>query len=90
MNEYKHKQAGNISTINETQVWLVEASWSYSDIPDFVGLWKSDQPNAETSLRDNKQHSQQISMSPGGFEPAIPADERPQTLVLDRTATETG
>jgi hypothetical protein len=26
-------------------------------------------------------------MSPGGFEPAIPASDRPQTLALDRSAT---
>jgi hypothetical protein len=71
----------------ETQVWLVvEASWSYTDTPRSVErLWKSDQPNAETSVRDNTQHSnRQISKSPGGFKLAIPAGERPQTLVLDR------
>ena len=27
-------------------------------------------------------------MPPAGFEPAIPADVRPQTLALDRSATE--
>jgi hypothetical protein len=29
-------------------------------------------------------------MSPVGFEPTIPAGERPQTYVLDREATGTG
>jgi hypothetical protein len=29
-------------------------------------------------------------MQPVGFEPKIPARERPQTYVLDRAATETG
>ena len=29
-------------------------------------------------------------MPPGGIEPAIPASERPQTLALDRAATEIG
>jgi hypothetical protein len=29
-------------------------------------------------------------MSPAGFEPAIPASERPQTHVLDRAATGMG
>ena len=38
----------------------------------------------------NNTHNRQISMSPEGFEPAIPAGERPQTLVLDRMATGTG
>jgi len=29
-------------------------------------------------------------MTPEGFEPTIPASERPQTYALDRAATETG
>ena len=29
-------------------------------------------------------------MPPGGFEPAIPASDRSQTLALDRSATEIG
>ena len=29
-------------------------------------------------------------MPPVGFEPTIPASERPQTYALDRAATETG
>jgi hypothetical protein len=29
-------------------------------------------------------------MPPAGFEPTIPADERPQTHALDRAATGTG
>ena len=32
----------------------------------------------------------QTSMSPAGFEPAIPAGERPQTYALDRVATGIG
>jgi len=48
----------------------------------------NDQPDAVTS--DNTQHSQQTSMPSAGFEPAIPGNERPQTKVLDRAATETG
>jgi hypothetical protein len=32
----------------------------------------------------------QTSMLPGGFEPSIPASERPQARVLDRAATEMG
>jgi len=31
-------------------------------------------------------HRRQVSMLPAGFEPAIPATERPQTHALDRTA----
>jgi hypothetical protein len=49
-------------------------------------MWKSDQPDAE--LPDNTQHSQENHIhAPAGFEPAIPADERPQTHALDRAAT---
>ena len=44
----------------------------------------SDQPNAETSTW---QHSQEASISPAGFEPAIPAGERPQNYALEREAT---
>ena len=35
-------------------------------------------------------HTTQTSMSPAGFEPAIPVSDRPQTLALDRSATEIG
>ena len=36
-------------------------------------------------------HTTKISMPPAGFEPAIPASDRPQTLlVLDRSVTEMG
>ena len=40
-------------------------------------------------LLDNTQHSQQRSMPPAGFEPAVPASERPQTHVLDYAVTGT-
>ena len=35
-------------------------------------------------------HNIQISMPPVGFEPTIPANERPQTIALDGAATGTG
>jgi hypothetical protein len=35
-------------------------------------------------------HTAQTSMPPAGFEPAIPAGKRPQTYVLDHTATGIG
>jgi hypothetical protein len=38
----------------------------------------------------NTQHSQQTSMPPARFEPAIPAGERLQTHALDRSATGIG
>jgi len=42
---------------------------------------------SQRPLRDNTQHSQQTDMhAPAGFEPAIPASERPQTHASDRAA----
>jgi len=37
-------------------------------------------------LPDNTQHSQQTDLRPAGFEPAIPAGERPQNQALERVA----
>jgi hypothetical protein len=58
----------------------VEASRSHSDTPHSVGLlWKSYQPDAETSP-DSTQHPQETGTyvpSPAGFEPAIPESSRP-------------
>jgi hypothetical protein len=36
------------------------------------------------------QHTTHTSLPPGGIEPATPASDRPQTLVLDRSATRIG
>ena len=41
-------------------------------------------------MSPNNTHNRQISMTPTGFEPAIPASERPQTHALDRTFTRIG
>ena len=41
-------------------------------------------------LTSHNTHNRQTSMPPVGFEPAIPADERPQTYALDRAVTGTG
>jgi hypothetical protein len=38
-------------------------------------------------LTTNNTHKMETTMSRSGFEPAIPASERPQTHVLDRAAT---
>jgi hypothetical protein len=35
---------------------------------------------------DDKQQSRMLEITPAGFEPAIPACKRPQTLAVDRTA----
>jgi hypothetical protein len=38
-------------------------------------------------LRTHSTHKRQISMTPAGFEPVIPASERPQTQAVDRAGT---
>jgi hypothetical protein len=44
-------------------------------------------PVAETSTwQTHNTHNRQTSMPPAGFEPAIPAGDRLQTLGLDRSA----
>jgi hypothetical protein len=51
----------------------------------------SDQPDAETSTSQHTNtHKRQASMASVGFEPAIPASERPQTHALDGVATGIG
>ena len=41
-------------------------------------------------LTTHNSHKRQASMPPAGFEPTIPASERPQTHALDRAATGIG
>jgi hypothetical protein len=41
-------------------------------------------------LTTHNIHKRQTSMPPAGFDPPIPASERPQTHALDRAATGTG
>ena len=55
---------------------IVEVPQSHSDTPHSAGLlWTSDWPVAETIHNTPKKET---SMSPAGFEPAIPASKRPQ------------
>jgi hypothetical protein len=49
----------------------------------------SDQPDAETTTWQHTEHNRQTSMPLVGFEHTIPASERPQTYVLNSTATGT-
>ena len=44
----------------------------------------------ELYVTAHNTHKRQTSMPPAGFEPAIPASERPQTHALDRVTTEIG
>ena len=61
---------------------LAPHSWgfevTYSDAPQSVGLpWTRGQLVTESSAWQHTQHSQQTSMPPVGFEPSMPAGERP-------------
>ena len=49
----------------------------------------SDQPGAETFVNYNNR-KRKASMSPVGFEPAIPASEWPHTHALGRATTGIG
>ena len=72
---------------------IIQASRAHSDTPHSVGLLRtSDQPVAETSVLDKTQDSQEtdIRAPPVGFEPTIPASERPQTHALYGAATGIG
>jgi hypothetical protein len=54
----------------------------------FLDEWSA---HAKTSyLTTHNPHKRQTSMPPVGFEPAIPASERPQAHALDRAATGIG
>jgi len=58
-----------------------------------VGMTPLDERSArrrDLYLTTHNAHNRETSMPPVGFEPAIPASERPQTHPLDRAATETG
>jgi hypothetical protein len=72
---------------------IIQASRSHSDthhsLYDSSGRVISPK---QRSVPDNTQHSQEKkkSMPPVGFEPAIPASERPQTHAWHRAATGIG
>jgi hypothetical protein len=70
---------------------ITEASPPQSDTPHSVGLlWKIDQPDAETSNWQHTTHKRETAMPTAGFEPTIPACERPQAHALDGAATGIG
>jgi hypothetical protein len=59
------------------------------DTPHAVGpIWTSYQADADLYLTLHNNHKRQTPKPPMGFEPKIPASQRPHTYVLDRTATE--
>ena len=67
---------------------VIETLRSRSDTPNSIGLlWTSDQPVAEPLPNT---HRRQTTMTPAGFEPAIPGSEGRQTHFLGRAATRIG
>jgi hypothetical protein len=68
---------------------IIEASQSHSDTPHSVGLlWTRDKPDREASTWQHRTLTRDGQQA--GFEPAIPASERPQTHALDGAATGIG
>jgi hypothetical protein len=69
---------------------IIETSQSHSETPQSVEfLWTSDQPDAGTSTWQRTTKETDFHDS-AGFEPTIPASEKPQTHALDRAAPEIG
>ena len=76
----KENPGGGVS-----QLWLVRSN-------QLRGASPSRESNALSSsqflyLTTHNTHNSQTSMPTAGFEPAIPASERPQSYALDRAAT---
>ena len=70
---------------------IIEASQSYSDTTlGRIPLHEWSAQRTDLYLKTHNTHKRQTSMPPAGFEPTIPASERPQTQVLDRAATGIG
>jgi hypothetical protein len=67
---------------------IIDASQLHSDTSQSIRLlWTSDRPDAETSTWQDNSHNRQTSITPVGFEAAVPAIEWPQTYALDPAAT---
>jgi hypothetical protein len=71
---------------------IVEASRSHSGTPQSVRLlWKSDKPHKKTFTWEYTTLTRDKTPTPlAGFEPAIPASERPHTHALEHAATGIG
>jgi len=69
---------------------IIQVSRSRSVTQNQTPLDDLSAPRRDLYLTTHKTHKWQTSMSPTGFEPAIPPSERPQTHALDRADTGTG
>ena len=77
--------------------WVLVSSFTWfldhTQRPTTVGRTPMDEWSArriDLYLTTHNTLNRQTSMPPAGFEPTIPAGERPQTYALDRAATGTG
>jgi hypothetical protein len=69
---------------------LIFRGFTITFIHTTLGMTPLDEGSArrrDLYLTTHNTHKKQTSMPPVGFEPAIPASERPQTHALDRAAT---
>ena len=69
---------------------ILEVSRSHTERHNTVNRTSLDERSARGSylwLTKHNTHKRQASNTPAGFEPSIPANERPQTLALHRSAT---
>jgi len=67
---------------------IIEDSRSHSHTQLSVGhLWTRERSTVQIYISQHTLTKGQTSMPPTGFEPAIPASERPYTHVLDHAAT---
>jgi hypothetical protein len=75
-------------TLKVQGLHIIEASRSQADAPYPVRLpWTSNQPETENSTWQYTTLSREkTSVPPAGFQPAIPASERPHTHALERAA----
>ena len=71
---------------------IIEDSWLHSDMSHSAHFfWTSVRLDAKTSTWQQITHMKQTCMPPpAGFEPVIPASDRPQTHALDRASTGIG
>ena len=72
---------------------IIEASRSRSFRHTTLGRTPLDEGSArrrDLYLTTHNIHKRQTSMPPAGFEPVIPASERPQSHAFDRAATGIG
>jgi len=70
---------------------IIDASRSHSGTPHSVGLlWTSDQSDVTSTWQHTTLTTDRHPCSSTGFEPTIPASERPKTHALERVATGIG